>query len=360
MKKILLITFSDNADHQDTIFGLFEEFKNEDDVYVMCIKNPKVTARRDDKIWYVDCPKRPGITKKTFNIFLLSKIIKKIRKEKFDVIYFESLHLWNLPILLFESKKTKKMHVIHEVIPHEGDSQEKMVHLMNKVICRFADVIVLHNRMYINEMVSRYNISKDSVKFLELWRRYPEYTNPVYGHRVLFFGRMNPYKGVDNLLKIVKKCPEINFDVVGKVDPQVEEIVNELKSENNVHMHTGYVSDTEMKNYFINSDWVIVPYNSASQSGIIIDAYKYSRPVLAFDVGAISEQVDHGYSGYLVNEKDINQFSKLLKKSILMNKEEYYKLSIQAYKYGIKKYSTEYAKKRFLKLIDEVTENDYN
>ena len=55
-----------------------------------------------------------------------------------------------------------------------------------------------------------------------------------------------------------------------------------------------------MREAFVNCDWVIVPYNSASQSGIIIDAYKYSRPVIAFAVGAIPEQVDANKSGYLV------------------------------------------------------------
>lgn len=62
-------------------------------------------------------------------------------------------------------------------------------------------------------------------------------------------------------------------------------------------MHDYYVSDEEMKNYFVNCDWVILPYNSASQSGVIIDAYKYSRPVISFEVGAIVEQIIDGKSG---------------------------------------------------------------
>lgn len=38
-----------------------------------------------------------------------------------------------------------------------------------------------------------------------MWRRFPRYTEPRYSRRALFFGRMNPYKGVDNLLEIAKK-----------------------------------------------------------------------------------------------------------------------------------------------------------
>jgi glycosyltransferase involved in cell wall biosynthesis len=126
-------------------------------------------------------------------------------------------------------------------------------------------------------MINQYKVRPEKVKFLELWRRYPDFTPPVHGGRVLYFGRINPYKGAENLLKIVKLCPNIQFDVIGRIDQQMEAIVDELEKEENVHLNKGYVSDDEMRQAFIGCDWVIVPYSSASQSGVIIDAYKYSR-----------------------------------------------------------------------------------
>lgn len=226
------------------------------------------------------------MTKKTFNLPLLLSIIHRVRKERFDAIYFESLHTWNLPIMMMAGK-AKTYQVIHEVIPHEGDSQVKMVDLMNKAVVKFADTIVLRNKTYIQDMIDHYGIGADRVKYLELWRRYPAYTTPVHSGRALFFGRINPYKGADNLLEIVRLCPNIQFDVVGRVDSQMQGIVDQLAKEKNVKLNNDYVTEAEMREAFVNCDWVIVPYNSASQSGIIIDAYKYSRPVIAFAVGAI-------------------------------------------------------------------------
>lgn len=122
--KVLLVTFSDNADHQDTLFGMYEMMRDKVETTLLAIKKPKVSIELDDNVWLVDCPNRPGIAKKTFNFPLLLSIIHRINKEKFDIIYFESLHLWNLAIMLF-CRKATLYHVIHEVIPHEGDSQEK-------------------------------------------------------------------------------------------------------------------------------------------------------------------------------------------------------------------------------------------
>lgn len=352
-KKILLVTFSDNSDHQDTLFGMYEQLEKTQDVYLLCIKDPKVPLQESDHTWLVDCPKRPGITKDTFNIALLLSIIRKICKQHFDVIYFESLHIWNLPILIFSGTQAHTYQVIHEVIPHEGDHQEKMVNIMNKVVSKLADTIVLRNRTYLLAMIQRYHMSPGRVRYLELWRRYPTYTAPVYSKRVLFFGRINPYKGADNLLEIIRLCPKIHFDVIGRVDPQMRDIVDEIKKEKNVHLNDNYVTDKEMQAAFINCDWVIVPYNSASQSGIIIDAYKYSRPVIAFAVGAISEQIENEKSGYLIESGNNFGFAEKLKNVLEMDPIDYEKICRQAYFYGLEKYAAAGAVERFMELIDE-------
>ena len=351
--KLLLVTFSDNADHQDTLSGMYEELRKQKDfdTYLLAIKTPKVPLMKSSHTWLVDCPKRPGITKGTFDLSLLHSIVKRVKNAHFDAIWFESLHVWNLPIMKAVKGKTHIYHVIHEVIPHEGDRQVKQVDFFNKVLVKLADTIVLRNEKYIPAMVERYHISPDRVKYMELWRRYPGYTEPVHSGRVLFFGRINPYKGADNLLEIVKHCRDVSFDVVGRVDPEMEEVVKELSRESNVRLETGYVSDEEMRKVFINADWAIVPYNSASQSGIIIDAYKYSRPVIAFNVGAIAEQVEEGKSGFLVNAGDVEAFSRKVTEAVQMNTEDYDEMSKFAYSYGNKKYGVAGATDRFARLI---------
>lgn len=96
--------------------------------------------------------------------------------------------------------------MIHDLIPHKGDKQEKSVHLMNKAVCRLADYIVLCNEKYVSKVTEIYGVPQERVRFVDMWRRFPRYTEPHYSRRALFFGRMNPYKGVDNLLEIAKNA----------------------------------------------------------------------------------------------------------------------------------------------------------
>lgn len=64
MMKLLLVTFSDNADHQDTLFGMYEQLRDVYDVYLLAIQTPKVPLEKSDHTWLVNCPERPGICKK--------------------------------------------------------------------------------------------------------------------------------------------------------------------------------------------------------------------------------------------------------------------------------------------------------
>lgn len=356
MKKVLLVTFSDNADHQDITFGLFESLyqakRSDCSVWVMGIDSPKVSVQDTPHTHLVDCPKNPGIEKKTFDLKTLKSIIRLINKENFDIIFFESLHVWNLAIMKFCHKKTQIYQMIHDLIPHAGDKQERNIHLMNCAVCKMADYIVLANQKYIPQVTEIYGVDPKKVRFIDMWRRFPTYTQPMYTKRVLFFGRLNPYKGVDNLLQISKLCPDIQFDVVGRADPKVQELLDQIKRLPNVTVNNGYVTDVEMANAFIQADWIILPYNSATQSGVIIDGYRYGRPCIAFQVGAIAEQVSNGKSGFLITPGDNHAFAQKLHEVVEMDQESYATLSKASYDFGVKKYSAAGAVDRFMRMIN--------
>ena len=362
MEKILLVTFSDNADHQDTLFGLYEKLNEKrpgetvPEVCLLATRTPKVELRRSDHTWLVDCPLRPGITKGTFRMDRIAALARRIKRENFDAIYFESLHVWNLALMqLCRKNKVGKrvimIQCIHDFIPHEGDKEVGGVELMNKAVCKMADHIVLRSRIHVPVFCNRYPLEPARVHALELWRRYPSFTPPTHSGKLLFFGRLNPYKGIENLLEVVRLCPELEFQVVGKADPQTEDVVEALQKQKNVTMTLGYVSDEEMKEAFSDADYLILPYSSASQSGVIIDAYKYSRPVVAYDVGAIHEQVADGVSGWLVPAGQNQRFADALKHAMALDQGSYDTLCAGAYHYGCEKYAADGGAARFLDLV---------
>jgi glycosyltransferase involved in cell wall biosynthesis len=111
------------------------------------------------------------------------------------------------------------------------------------------------------------------------------------------------------------------------------------------------VSDQEMIEYFHGADWSILPYTSATQSGVIADSYRLSRPVIAFNVGAISEQVEDGETGFLIEAGNGEAFAAAVKKAASMSEEETDRFAHNAYVKGYNKYAAAAVADRFLGVI---------
>lgn len=349
--KICLITFSNNADHQNVVYSMFYALKDKADVFTIGIKNPKsYIAPHTEKNFYVDCPERPGITKNTFNLKELRKIAKIIKQNRIDVIYFESQHIWNA-MLMPLCPKCKKIVAVHDVIPHDGN---KAMTLSNYVTCHMAHHVVLRNRLFKDMLIQKYHISEKKITCIDLWRSWPEEKKYVHSGLFLCFGRIRKYKGFDLLKKIIELTPEAKFQIVGEPDEESVDIVNTIKEYSNVEVIDKEVSDNEMEYYFYNADWLILPYSTATQSGVIVDAYKFSKPVISFNVGAISEQVENGVTGFLIEKGNVEAFSDKLKEVKLFSDDELNQFSHSAYHYGFKKYSAESGSDNFISMILKV------
>ncbi|MCB5267901.1 MAG: glycosyltransferase family 4 protein [Candidatus Cloacimonetes bacterium] len=124
---------------------------------------------------------------------------------------------------------------------------------------------------------------------------------------LLFFGLIKDYKGLDVLLKAMPiirlAIPDIRLRIVGSVYGSsriYENMIQELELKANVECHFRYVPDVEVANFFAISDVCILPYKTATQSGVIATALSYETPIIASDVGGLGEYIDHEHTGLLV------------------------------------------------------------
>lgn len=348
INKLCLISFSNNADHQNVVYSMYKALKNQTEVYTIGIMNPKSkSATFDDHNIYCNCPERPGIGKGTFRVDVLLSIARTIKREKITHLYFESQHLWNAALMVL-CLQCEKIVAVHDVIPHDGN---KAMDLCNYVTCHMANHIILRNTMFKEELSRRCKIPQEKISCLELWRDLPPYSIPRNTGVFLCFGRIRKYKGFDRLLKIVSGTPKVSYRIVGEPDEESKVLVNQLKQYSNVTVIDREVSDQEMIEEFEKADWLVLPYATATQSGVIVDAYLHARPVIAFNVGAISEQIIEGYNGHLVAENDISEFISTIKKvnDYTPNELEYY--SRNAYQFAKERYSASAAADKFMQII---------
>lgn len=126
----------------------------------------------------------------------------------------------------------------------------------------------------------------------------------------LFFGYIRKYKGLKVLIEAVALAKEkinIRLLVAGEFyddEEKYREQIRRLSLNDHIIMQNNFIPSDELGTYFLASDVVVLPYLSASQSGIIQICYNYDKPVIASRVGGLPEFVDEGKTGLLVPPDD--------------------------------------------------------
>jgi glycosyltransferase involved in cell wall biosynthesis len=127
---------------------------------------------------------------------------------------------------------------------------------------------------------------------------------------LLFFGYVRAYKGLGTLLDamaLLKGHLDIHLFVVGEFYDEVRryrETLSSLGLDAMVTVRAEYISHEEARVYFSAADAAVLPYLSATQSGIAQVAYNFDTPVIATSVGGLAEVVKDGLTGFLVPPGD--------------------------------------------------------
>ena len=127
----------------------------------------------------------------------------------------------------------------------------------------------------------------------------------------LFFGLIKAYKGLDVLLKALKQArtrlPEMKVIIAGEVYGKAEKYerqIRELGLTDAVETLFHYITDKEIAELFRRAQVCVLPYKSATQSGVIATSYSFRVPVIASRVGGLSEYISEGETGLLVPPND--------------------------------------------------------
>jgi glycosyltransferase involved in cell wall biosynthesis len=123
---------------------------------------------------------------------------------------------------------------------------------------------------------------------------------------LLFFGFIRDYKGLDLLIETFGRLDQsyqlvIAGETYGSFDKYREQI-NKLPNKKNVFVFNDYISDNQVPAFFSASDVCILPYKSATQSGITSIAYHFDIPLIATNTGGLKETILHNQTGLIVDE----------------------------------------------------------
>lgn len=144
---------------------------------------------------------------------------------------------------------------------------------------------------------------------------------------LLFFGFVREYKGLKHLIHALPRVGEeldsVKLLIVGDFGEDKDnylELIQRTKTEELIEIHDGYIPDHEVEKFFAACDVVVLPYESATQSGIVQIAYGFDKPVIVTAVGGLPDVVTDGKTGYVVEPRNPDKLAEKIIKFFRENK----------------------------------------
>jgi glycosyltransferase involved in cell wall biosynthesis len=140
---------------------------------------------------------------------------------------------------------------------------------------------------------------------------------------LLFFGLVRDYKGLDSLLLAMPYLDKnIHLIIAGEVYGSFsvyQQIIDKYNLQDRLHQYNQYIPDGDVHLYFSIADCCVLPYKSATQSGITAISHHFNIPVIASNVGGLSEFIQDGENGYLIDDCTPNKIGEIITNGIEKN-----------------------------------------
>ena len=256
--------------------------------------------------------------------------VKKILSNKPELIIFQ---WWNpffapayLTMIVFYRmfSEVKVLFICHNVLPHEKMPLEKC---LVKAVLRKSDYFIVQSKEDEEKLLCMipdasykltphpsYNIFKSANISKEEARTRLGIVNSK--KVLLYFGFVREYKGLIYLIRalplVKKEYPDIKLLIAGEFfDDRIKYLkeIEKLKLQDSINIYDHYIPDEEVGAFFSASDLVVLPYITATQSGIVQIAYAFETPVVVTCVGGLPEVVEHNKTGYVIQPQDPNQIA---------------------------------------------------
>ncbi len=171
------------------------------------------------------------------------------------------------------------------------------------------------------------------------------------GSYFLSFGRLAYEKGLLTLLKAFKENPGLQLKIAGS-GPLRNLIENNITA--NIEL-LGYETGSKLEELIQNASFVIVPSECYETNSLTtVESYAMGKPVIGSKIGALSELIKEGKTGFTFQPKDYKALSRLVSECSRIKEVEYSKLSENAYSFALNSFSPEIHYRQLENVYNEV------
>ena len=213
------------------------------------------------------------------------RLRKDVRTWRPDVVH---AHDNADPRLLAIVRGRRRVITIHDPTPHPGQpSRSRVEDSIRRHWITGSDAVIVHGAALVDELpawVRQRRVAVVPHGATVLGRPLAVPSDPV----VLLFGRLEPYKGLDVLLRAMERVwnarPDVRLHIAGRGSES-----DQIPSDPRIGVRAEYVPEAELQSLFATTTLAVLPYTQGSQSGVGSVALGYGVPTIVSDVGALED-----------------------------------------------------------------------
>jgi glycosyltransferase involved in cell wall biosynthesis len=255
----------------------------------------------------------------TFNPYTYFPAAKKVSQSKPDLFianYWMSIFGWFLGVMAQkQARRTKKIAIIHNLIPHEPRFFDKW---LNQYFLKRYDGFVVMSDAVERDLLSM-KPNAQHVRMVHPW--YDHFGEKIAKEEaqnqlklfpnkktLLFFGLIRDYKGLDLLIEAFAGITDdYQLVIAGEVYGNLKKYEDQIRLSGvneRIFFFNQYIPDSEVRVFFSAADLCVLPYRTATQSGITATSFHFELPIIATNVGGLREIIGHEKMGLIVDKPE--------------------------------------------------------
>ncbi|HQQ66740.1 MAG TPA: glycosyltransferase family 4 protein [Thermotogota bacterium] len=317
-------------------FEMAKELSKTNDLYVITSSYCEIINRwrklkQSNQIGLLEIPTYTSIKEYLLSLIRMKtktkSLFKYVDKIKPEAVYYGMGHRWESYI--DKGLKKRKIPIFHTI--HVPDFSSEM-NLLRKILMYFSiksnvknsKGIFILSACYKENFVKKWGLNENNVWVVphayfsgyETTDTHLLITNKISKKKeisILFFGRIDVYKGLDTLIaafKIAaKKDPRLRLTISGNgpAGKLIPEIPPELALK--VTLDIRWIPEEEIAGIFSKADFLVLPFKTQAQSGVIALASSFNKPVITSAIGGLKEQIIDGINGLLCEPENAMAFA---------------------------------------------------
>ena len=264
-----------------------------------------------DKVYIVNQLNARNFSLSSF--ILTCKLVWFILNLKANIVHTTTIYDWDTLLLLF---RKKLILTLHDPFLHTGERNIRR-EFFRYLAIKYSSKIVLLNQVQKQDFMDQYHVDDERIIInrlgiydsINVYRRNLSLEEDDTSHqkKILFFGRISPYKGIEYLLKAMNnvhiRYPNVICTIMGSGSFYFD--ITEYLNLPYIEIINRFIPTNELISAIEESTMVVCPYIDATQSGVIYTSYALYKPVIATNVGGFCESVIDSVTGILVPPKDV-------------------------------------------------------